>query len=315
LKIGQEADRRGIGSRSAASLFYPRFSGTADLGLFRIGGSGLANSLYLWAKSLVLAERHGGANVFPTWPQVKLGPLLRREPDPRHYIGLFRPADGDIAGVRKLATLATGRRIEVARVRDVLDPAGQLYIVTDGGFADHFEELLEDRTLVRRALLLRSVRPPSPRPEPFIGIHVRFGDFQPPTAAAASAIGNHRLPIEWYIDRLEVIRRAIGHDAPAVVFSDASPAELAPLLAKPSVTFSGASTALDDLWSLSQAAVIIASGSTFSYWGGYLGDGVVVTRSGAWRTSFDLEPREWICTPDDSVVPPELMAAIRRAGL
>jgi len=295
--------------------FYPRFNGALDLGLFRFGGSGLANALYTWAKSLVLARNHGGANIFPTWPQVKIGPVLRREPDLRHYIGLFRPAPGDIAGVQKLALLAAAPREVLSRVGDDLAPGRRLHVVSDAAFADHFAELLTERDFLKDELGRRSVRPrPSAAPA-FIGIHIRFGDFTLPKSGELTGAVNHRLPLEWYAGRLALIRQAIGHEAPAVVFSDASAAELGPILAQPGVTLQQGGTALDDLWSLSQASVIIASGSTFSYWAGYLGDGLVVSRAGAWRTEFDRKPREWICSPEDTVLPPKLLLAARRAGL
>jgi hypothetical protein len=300
---------------TAGGWFYPRFNGAMDLGLFRLGGSGLANALYTWAKSLVLARNHGGANVFPTWPQVKIGPLLRREPDPRHYIGLFRPVSGDIAGVRKLALLAAAPRSRLSRLGDDLVPGRRLHVVSDAAFNDHFEELLSERDFLKGELARRSVKLPSPPGAPFIGIHIRFGDFTLPKTGELTGAVNHRLPLEWYAGRLDAIRQAIGRDAPAMIFSDAAPDELAPILAKPRVTLQQGGTALDDLWRLSQASVIIASASTYSYWAGYLGEGVVVSRAGAWRTQFDCRPREWICAPEDTVLPPELLAAARRAGL
>jgi len=311
----RDVEPTGSTAPAAGGWFYPRFSCQADLGLFRLGGSGLGNHLYIWAKALVLARRHGGANVFPTWPQLKLGPIIRREPDPRHYMGLFHPSEGDVAGLRKMAVLATAPRTALARVGDLQHAGRRLYIVTDEAFADQFEELLDHREFVRDAFARRSVRLPDRLEAPFIGVHVRFGDFVAPAPGETSGAVNHRLPLEWYTDRLQVIRRAVGAEVPAMIFSDASEAELAPLLAQPNVVMRKGGTALDDIWKLSQAAAIVASGSTFSYWAGYLGDGLVVSRSGAWRTTFDLQPREWICGPSDQVMPTGLIPTLRRHGL
>lgn len=288
-------------------VFYPSFSGSRDFGFVRLGGSGLANHLFIWGKAMVLARQTGGRVVFPAWMQIKLGPLLRREPDPRLYAGLFRAAGDDVRGLGKLLALIRRPRARIDHVREMQDRGDGLYVITSNGLATYFDELLDDRDLIRDALLRRTRRF-GPRPDgAFIGLHVRLGDF---AAAGAPGAVNTRLPLDWFIDRLRVLRAALDETLPAVICSDGSAEELAALLAEPGVSLRQGGDAMDDIWALSDAVAIIASGSTFSYWAGYLGDGVVVSRDGAWRADFTRAgDREWICGPEDRTPP---AGALRR---
>jgi len=63
----------------------------------------------------------------------------------------------------------------------------------------------------------------------------------------------------------------LGLERPAVVFSDGAYGELAPLLELPRAGRSPFPAAITDLLALTQAAAVIASRSTFSLWGVYLG--------------------------------------------
>ena len=89
---------------------YP-FFGNKDLGLIRFGGAGLGNILIPWARAVISCERSNFTLINPTWPSLKIGPLLRRESDLRFYGNLFRPIPGSVTGVRKLLLLATRSRV------------------------------------------------------------------------------------------------------------------------------------------------------------------------------------------------------------
>jgi len=82
---------------------------------------------------------------------------------------------------------------------------------------------------------------------------------------------NSVLPLEWYIGALKAVRTRAGRDVPAQVFSDGSDEELAGLLALPAVRRMDYGSGLGDMLGLSRSRLLIASGSTFSMWGSYLG--------------------------------------------
>jgi hypothetical protein len=107
-----------------------------------------------------------------------------------------------------------------------------------------------------------------------IAIHVRLGDFSMPPAEAALREGlrNARLPLQWYVEALTALRRALGRDLPALVFSDGDDAALAPLLAQPGVRRAAPTSAVTDLLAMSEAAALVSSGSGFSIWACFLGE-------------------------------------------
>ena len=90
---------------------YPRFS-KFDLGFVRLLGPGLGNLLFPWARCVIeCRRRHHLIPLAPTWPQIKIGPWLRREPDKRTYAGLFAPRSGEVSGLRKTRLLISAERV------------------------------------------------------------------------------------------------------------------------------------------------------------------------------------------------------------
>ena len=90
--------------------WYPRFDGVDLLGL-RVGGPGLGNLLLTWARCHVKASAFGEPVIRPTWPQLKIGPLLRREADVRWYGDLFSPSPFELGGLRRAWLLLRADRV------------------------------------------------------------------------------------------------------------------------------------------------------------------------------------------------------------
>ena len=140
--------------------------------------------------------------------------------------------------------------------------------------------------------------PPPPR-EPQIAIHVRGGDFSSPGSIDVLKSGrhNHRLPITWYIEMLTGLRKMLDVEMPGVVYSDCMDGELAQLLTLARVTRSPYREAITDMLAMSDARVLISSGSGFSRWGSYLGQvprlcfpGQRTVRTLQASGAIDLEP-------------------------
>lgn len=49
---------------------FPRLSKT-DLLFIRVGGNGLGNLMFTWARCLAASQRHGWQMVWPTWQSFK----------------------------------------------------------------------------------------------------------------------------------------------------------------------------------------------------------------------------------------------------
>jgi hypothetical protein len=259
--------------QQASVYAFPRLSKT-DLLFVRIGGNGLGNLMFTWARCLAAARRNGWRMVWPTWQSFKPKNWRVNPYDHRTYFDLFRPTEAYVTGWRKPWRLARHRWIPEAQA--IADGAPPGSVVEFRGMEGMFAPFRNDHELVYRELLeisrpqhLAAFSDPDPAP---IGIHVRRGDFvQQNSYEDMISMHNSVLPMEWYVGALQAVRSATGQDTAAYVFSDGADEELAPLLGLPSVERADYGSGLGDMLGLSRSRLLIASGSTFSMWGTFLG--------------------------------------------
>lgn len=242
----------------------------------KVGRAGLGNQLFPWARAEVFAHRTSARVLEPRWNEFHLGPYLRGEAEKRRYAGFFR-ASQHVRGGRRALVSVLGRRLpELAGDRL---PCGRRPLVVEfNGINDLFTPLLPAFAFVREQLW--SMTRPAHRPEgteyggPFVALHVRRGDLTRQGFTSAELEGVRQFtPTSWFV----AMARAVGAEPllsglPLVVFTDGDESELSELIAMPGVTFHKRRSALADLWLLSRATVLFASGySTFSMWASYLG--------------------------------------------
>lgn len=252
---------------------YPRLS-TTDLLFIRLGGNGLGNLMLTWARCLSRAERRGWQMVWPTWQSFKPKNWRVNPYDHRTYTDLFRPNERYISGWRKPWCLARHRWISEEEAENGEIRPGS--VVEFRGMKGFFAPFVQDHELVYQELRRMAgshhqsaFSEPDPAP---IGIHVRRGDFiQRSNDEEIRSSHNSLLPLDWYISALQAVRETAGNDVPAFVFSDGTKQELGELLALPHVTRVDYGSGLGDIFGLSRSRLLIASGSTFSMWGSYLG--------------------------------------------
>ena len=252
---------------------YPRLS-EHDWSIVRLGGAGLGNIMFAWARAMVFARDHQCQMIWPTWPSIKLGPILRGEQDKRFYGDLFRSQKQEIHGLEKI-----WKRIQCAKIPESEKESIHLCdetIVEFTGFEGCFEEILYDYEYVKGEIIAhlrkKNRRPLADNLQRGVGIHVRLGDFG---RVSEEEVKNGRhdsaLPIFWYVEMAKQIQSYAGADVPIYVFSDGTEEELAPLLAVPGVVRKGYGTSIADIVALSCFPVLVASGSSFSMWARYLG--------------------------------------------
>jgi hypothetical protein len=241
-----------------------------------VGRFGLAHSLLAWARARVWARRHGATPIAPNWLRMRIGPYLRRERDKRNYFLLFSSGNA-ISGLRKRILLLTHPRIDERRLVGGAAPTSGIIVfrsIPDNDIRADFGALRGEADFLH-AELLAMTRPryrPDRHHRPHAAVHVRLGDFAEATPEQlAAGIQNIRLPLSWYRDVVETLRRALGETLPICLYSDGSDAELGLLLSMPHVTRSTARAAISDMLSIADATVLVGSGSGFSLWGSYLG--------------------------------------------
>ncbi len=252
---------------------FPRLS-KADLWFIRIGGNGLGNLMFTWARCLTAAKQNDWQLIWPTWQSFKPKNWRMNPYDHRTYSDLFNPTETYVTGLRKPLYLARHRWVQELYAKENEVTPGS--VVEFRGMEDMFAPFRYDHELVYRELL-RIARPQhlgafeDPNLAP-IAIHVRRGDFAN-RSSYEDIINTHNsmLPIEWYVEALQAVRSATGQNTSAYVFSDGTDAELKPLLELPFVNRADFGSGLGDMLGLARSRLLIASGSTFSMWGSFLG--------------------------------------------
>jgi len=109
---------------------------------------------------------------------------------------------------------------------------------------------------------------------PVIAVNVRMGDFRKlQSYERFDQVGNVRTPLNYFRKLIEDIRMAHGSELPVEIITDGMKWELSELLDLPSVSIAPARSKIIDILVMSQSRILICSaGSTFSYWGGFLGE-------------------------------------------
>lgn len=262
-----------------------------------IGRAGLGNELF--PVMAALEASHISANgrfVRPNWLKLRLGPYLRNETDKREYWRLFKGQRLVDVAISSLAVMMSGRagsQPSDSRIHIFRGMAGYFDRFTNGG-QWHREQL---EMLARPGVVTPSSG------APFVGFHVRLGDFVAPTAGQMTLTANNMsTPIAWFRTMALAVREKYP-DLPIIVASDGSDIQLAPLLSVSGTARSNSLNALDEIIGLSRAAAIVGSRSTFTAWAAFLGSAPLLTAPGGnayfphptvWEAVDDADASAWI---------------------
>jgi hypothetical protein len=255
---------------------------TGTYGYPNVGSYGLAHSLLAWGRCVVWCNQRQIPMLAPNWLHIqqRIGPWLRKERDKRQYQRLFT-FPGYVTGLRRAWLVSRLPRVDADTLQGQasVDTAPDRLIVFTNRLSKNFETYFHEITGHGPALyaaMRHITRPqylPEPVGEPHVAVHVRLGDFTVPASEAALRSGqtNSQLPLSWYVLSLQKLRAGLGHDVPAVVYSDGSDAALKPLLQLRDVRRASGRSAVTDMLGIAEASALISSGSGFSIWGAFLG--------------------------------------------
>jgi hypothetical protein len=251
--------------RAAARAFTFGFADQPD--------GGLGNMLVPWARCLVWCRGAGAKMIAPFWagPEARSGRAGGRAARD-DYRAFFSDA-GYVSGWRRSFLLGLLRHLEETKLADRPEEAGPGIVVFRGlqgvePLLGRHAEILQELRRVTRA----EYRPSGGERGPFIALHVRRGDFtEAPEDRLRAGEPNLRQPLAWYVAALREIRRGLSGNLPAVVFSDGVDVELSPLLSEPATRRSEGPGAVTDILEMTRATALVASRSTFSIWGSFLG--------------------------------------------
>ena len=222
-----------------------------DLGFVRLSGPGLANCLFMACRAYLDAKDLGLEFVDPTWRKISIGPYLRGERDKRAYSDLF--THRGVSGLKKMWLLA---RMKVGMAKDVhVVPDISGYFIPLYGRHKEVKEYIDSITIPETISLLQGVDLSH-----HIAVHVRLGDYNQ----------SLRIPLEWYDGIINKLLELVP-TLKFALFSDGTDEELALLLRHPEVARHFYGNAFADMTAISKCRMLIASDSTFSAWGAYLG--------------------------------------------
>lgn len=264
-------------------IVYPKLHSLYHF-IIRFRGAGLANCLFMYARALVLAERYHLKIINPSWVQFNIGPYLRKEKDKRHYNGLFKSFG--IQGFRKNWLLLTQKMLP-----EDTDPARvSSGLITVQGLGNYFKDLTGQHTFIKKHLLgivnNKTLQAYQQAEQDFIGVHIRLGDYDE----------EGRVSIGWYLQAMTLVVAKSKSPVRFLIFSDGLPHELAPVLNFPNTSMAFYGNAIADILVLSKAKFIIASNSTFSAWGAYLGQVPIVFYRRHFPAVLDRADEEWVFT-------------------
>lgn len=237
---------------------YPHLPSLKTFPFFRYVGSGLGNSLFVFARAIVFAKEHELELINPTWlnfdpVQWKIGAK-----DKRLYNKIFNPVG--VTGLKRLYLLFTRKMIKEEDYTCNEVEADYVRIFYMMGF----DKICGKNDIVRE-YILKCVKPEIIAPVLAfdftykIAVHIRLGDYKA-----------HRLPMQYYITLIEQIHK-VKPEYEFLIFSDGTDLELEDILglAYTRKVFFG--SALADIFAISSCKALIGSHSTFTDWGGYLG--------------------------------------------
>lgn len=239
------------------NYIYPKLPAAHTTPFFRIGGNGLANCLFVYAKAIVVAHRYGAKIIKPTWFNLSLGTYIRREKDKRHYCNLIT-SQGEIKGLKRLFTLLSKHKT----TSEDEFTKNQCNILVVEGIYDFFKPLIEYQNLVSD-YIIKHINPSLLADvnkfdfNGCVAIHVRLGDFPM----------ERRVPIKWYISKI----KELNNYSRFLLFSDGSDEELQEILNLQGVQRVYFGGAIQDIIAISRCSYLIGSDSSFSAWGAYLG--------------------------------------------
>ena len=285
-----------------------------DFHFVRFLGPGLCNLLFPWARSVLAAKKYGLTLISPTWFQIKLGPILRREADARFYANLFNKSPDAISGIRKSFILLRHAMVAedcVEHFKSGPPPReGNTKTIAFMGLKDYFNSIIKEHFFLYNELL-KITRDEHKKGLIFdfrksISVHIRLGDFR----------GRNTPTIKWYISILSKLRAELGSDWPIYIFSDGTDEELMPVMRLPDTTRLTFGSSLADLLALSKAHLLIGTaGSTFSQWASFLGRMPVIWSKGSLtqhlyyeNTLFEIE-----CAEEEKL-PEHFISACKQDG-
>jgi hypothetical protein len=302
----------------AEFFVYPKL-GRLRLGNVYLFGSGLGNSLFPWARSVVAANTFDLPMLLPVWERVTSGggwitaikTLSLQNASRRTYQGLFRRKRSFRQRLGELLVFSRAVYVDESLLPKKIElsiSSSSPTVFVFEGIRDRFDPLWPHRSYLRDEFtkviqpeVLASVPAGT---VPRVGCHIRLGDFQRTSDSTRLGQANARLPFAWYACQLQLLT-SYWPNVPIEIFSDGTDEELDPILRLPNVSRANYKNAVADLVAMTRLRLLICSGSSFSAWAAFLGNmptiwfpGKIASQMGEFSdmTAIELEQNQSLPT-------------------
>lgn len=250
--------------------------------------AGLGNQLFPLMHAAVFAFVNSLPLTVIGYHHLKLGPYFRCEKTKRSYSGFFTFEKNILSELLDRYKINRWKKSRVfisePLLEKVYNDSGQkrVYIFEKmPTYHDYFFHLRPHRDLVLYLLHgllskkilheLASLKPPD------IGVHIRMGDFRKLKSGESFKGGHVRTPESYFMKIISGIRQFSGESNVVHIFSDGRRSEFSELFTLPFIELIEGNSDLVDLLLLSKSKIIVIStGSTFSYWAGFLSDAYMI---------------------------------------
>lgn len=242
----------------------------------KLPNMGLGNKMLVWGRAYTFAFKNNLPLYVTNWLSVSFGSLLRWERSKRLYFGYFK----SISLLSKLILNKKVKSIDAVKEPTEYVNEPRVYLFESVFHSnDYFAEMKPFRKIVRSGLeatLTESYKKQyHALAAPVIGIHIRRGDFK---------LGSTITPIEFFVSVVNFIRSSTVEELPVTIFSDASDNELSELINLDCVRRAKKQPDILDMLQLSKSSVVVMSiSSTFSFWGAFLSEGIVIRHKDEWH--------------------------------
>lgn len=243
---------------------------------------GIGNLLLIWARAKVFAEINSFQIITSTWWGIRWGAILRKEKKKRLYYGYFKESSLLQKAQVFFYKLLKDKILE-PQIENNAKPFNSLFIFNEVIVnPDLFKYLRGHREFIQKEIY--NLLNPSvlsrldSYPIPSISVHIRRGDFK---------YGNPLTPLSFFIDSIKFIREKREKDLPVTVFTDASKDEISEIFTLSNIYLADKKPDILDILLMSKSEVVVLSqSSTFSYWGAFLSNAVIIKPINDWQNNI-----------------------------
>ncbi len=250
--------------------------------------AGLGNQLFPLMHAAVFAKINNLPLLIIGYHQFKVGPYLRGEKSKRKYTGFFKfEKNIFFAFYDELKVKNILKNNEVVYEPQLLKLTSTqknnkvFFFEKMPTYHDYFIHLKPHRNLVielmNEMISEKIVEKQTTTTHQEIGVHIRMGDFRKLNVGEEFKGGHVRTPESYFVNIINGIRIVLDLEMKVDIFTDGYKNEFESIFNLKNIDFVEGKNDLLDMLLLSKSKIIVIStGSTFSYWAGFLSNAPII---------------------------------------